>query len=73
MKDVQEALDDAVRKAHGMSKTRNPFEFLLALNVEVSAKEILGEPVIGPGLPAFVTDPTPYITAECISMPSKTH
>jgi hypothetical protein len=70
LKDIQEALDDAVRKAYNMSKLQNPLEFLLALNAEVSAKETAGEPVTGPGLPAFVKNRKPYITHECIRMPS---
>ena len=69
LKDVQEALDDAVRQAFGMSKRQNPLEFLLALNGEVAAKETSGQQVTAPGLPPSVIDRTPYITDECISMP----
>jgi len=70
LKDAQESLDNAVRHAYGMSRTQNPLEFLLALNEKVSAKEISGEPAIGPGLPAFVKNRKLYVTDECVSMPT---
>jgi hypothetical protein len=70
LKDAQEALDVAVRQAYGMSNRQNSLESLLTLNEEVSAKEISGAPVTGPGLPAFVRNPKVYVTDERIKMPT---
>jgi len=41
--------------------------FLLALNKTVAAQEAEGQSVTAPGLPPCVTDPAPFITADCIT------
>lgn len=66
LKDVHRNLDEAVRAAYGMPKTADPLAFLLTLNAQVTEAEENGHPVQGPGLPSFITDPTPYITTDCI-------
>lgn len=66
LKAAHEALDTAVREAYGMSKKTDPLEFLLKLNGQIAAAEKAGEPIEGPGLPSFVSDPKPFINAECI-------
>lgn len=66
--DIQEKLDDAVRLAYGMKKDDDILSFLLNLNLELAEKESKGEEIIGPGLPAFITDKEKYITKDCVSM-----
>jgi SAM-dependent methyltransferase len=80
IKDLHHALDQAVAEAYGFSDKAffkrqtdlylddpNPvLEFLLALNQEVAEKEAKGEPVLGPGLPAFVKQPNLYVTEDCV-------
>ena len=68
LKDAQEALDEAVRNAYTMPKSKNPLEFLLELNEEVVAAETAGKPVLGPGLPALVKDRQKYVSKDCLSM-----
>jgi hypothetical protein len=66
LKDAHADLDQAVRAAYGMTKAADPLAVLLELNAQVVAAEDNGDPVQGPGLPSFITDPTPYITKDCI-------
>ncbi|MBY6058600.1 class I SAM-dependent DNA methyltransferase [Leisingera daeponensis] len=66
LKAAHESLDTAVREAYGMSKKNDPLEFLLQLNSDLVAAENAGKPIEGPGLPSLITDPKPFITAECI-------
>ena len=69
LNDAQAALDKAVAAAYGMSPKADPLEFLLTLNQSCAEREARGEPIVGPGLPPFVTDPAPFITADCVTMP----
>jgi hypothetical protein len=66
LKDAHSNLDEAVRAAYGMSKTAEPLAVLLELNAQLAAAEANGDPVQGPGLPNFISDPAPYITTDCI-------
>jgi hypothetical protein len=66
LKDAQAVLDEAVRKAYGMSSREDPLVFLLALNALVAAAEENGDPVQGAGLPAFINDRDTYVTDDCI-------
>lgn len=68
LKTAHEALDVAVREAYGMGKKTDPLEFLLKLNAEVVAAEKDGNKIEGPGLPSSVTDPSPFITQDCIEV-----
>jgi len=69
LRDAQEKLDDAVRKAYGMNKRDDTLAFLLDLNLQVAGREAALEPVTGPGLPPCVKDPKDFITEDCIRMP----
>jgi hypothetical protein len=69
LKDAQATLDEAVRSAYNMPKAHDPLTFLFNLNQEVASKEQNGRPVIGPGLPPFITNTKDYITGDCIRMP----
>lgn len=62
-------LDAAVRDAYGMKASEDPLQFLLTLNLEVADRESQGLPVVAPGLPPCVTDASPFITADCVTMP----
>lgn len=66
LKTAHEALDAAVREAYGMTKKAEPLEYLLKLNADVAAAEKAGEEIEGPGLPSIVTDPSPFISKDCI-------
>jgi hypothetical protein len=66
LRSAQEALDDAVRDAYGMKGKDNPLGFLLALNQELAKREAAGEPVMAPGLPACVREPSEFITNDCV-------
>lgn len=66
LKTAHEALDMAVREAYGMGKKTDPLDFLLKLNAEVVAAEKAGQEITGPGLLSNITDPSPFITKDCI-------
>ena len=57
-------LDTAVRAAYGMPKTADPLAFLLALNLDLAAKEKAGEQITPPGLP--LKGGSGFITENCI-------
>jgi hypothetical protein len=69
-------LDTAVRAAYAMgSATRSsaasppdPLAFLLALNLELAAKEKAGEKITPPGFPAPDAERARFITEDCIRM-----
>ncbi len=67
MKDLQQSLNDAVREAYGMDATDDPLEFLLDLNLKLASAEKRGEQINPPGLPQFVSDPTQFVSADCIN------
>ena len=69
LKAAQDELDGAVRAAYGMKANANPLAFLLDLNLKLAEREASLQPVVGPGLPSVVTDPTPFITTDCVRMP----
>jgi len=66
LKDAQAELDNAVRKAYGMTSIADPLAFLLNLNAQVAAAEANGDPVQGAGLPSFINNRDEYITDVCI-------
>ena len=68
LRDAHDALDAAVREAYGMTAEDDILGFLLKLNKEVAIREAEGLPVVGPGLPPFVTDKTAYVTDDCVRM-----
>jgi SAM-dependent methyltransferase len=66
LRKAQDRLDAAVREAYGMKPTADPLQFILALNFEVGGRESNGLAVTAPGLPPIITDPTPYISDDCV-------
>lgn len=42
--------------------------FLLKLNLELADKEIHGEPIIPPGLPALAEKPEDFTSTDCVSI-----
>jgi len=62
-------LDAAVREAYGMKPQDDPLKFLLELNFEVADRETKSLPVIAPGLPPVVKNPSGFITDDCVRMP----
>jgi hypothetical protein len=69
LKDAHAALDKAVAEAYGMPPKGDPLTFLLDLNRLLAEHEANKSPIVGPGLPPIVKDPTPFITDDCIRMP----
>lgn len=68
LKDAHLALDEAVRSAYGMGKRDEVLSFLFELNKELAKKEIVGEKVVGPGLPFFIKDTGKFITKDFIKV-----
>jgi len=66
---IQDKLDAAVMAAYGMRKSADVIASLLALNIELAKKEGDKESIVGPGLPAFVTNSNEFITEDCLKMP----
>lgn len=69
MKDCLSKLDDAVRRAFGMTKTADPLAFLLELNATLVKREAAGEPVVGPGVPPGISKKVTRLTQDFISLP----
>ncbi len=69
LQQTQLNLDNAVRSVYGMSSNKDPLQFLLNLNLEVTEKEARGEPILTAGLPAIISDPHNFITNDCVKMP----
>jgi len=69
LRDMQDALDDAVRAAYGMKAKADPLAFLLALNHQLATAEKAGTPIVGPGLPPCVTEPSAFVTSDCVQPP----
>ena len=69
LKDAQEKLDSAVRKAYGMKKRDDTLAFLLDLTNKVATREGALKPVTAPGLPPCVKNAKDFITEDCIRMP----
>lgn len=67
--DAQNALDNAVRKAYGMTAKADSLKFLLDLNQALAVLESQGKPIVGPGLPkAFISDKR-LRSDDCLHMP----
>ncbi len=62
-------LDTAVRAAYAMPKTADPLAFLLALNLDLAAKESAGEKITPPGLALPEKVCAALITQDCIGVP----
>ena len=57
-----------MRAAYGMKADADPLAFLLALNLDLAAREARQEAIVGPGLPPIVTDPAALITTDCVQV-----
>ncbi len=68
LRDAHTRLDTAVRAAYGMSEDADPLAFLLALNLELAAKEKEGETITSPGLPLPGDERASFVTADCITI-----
>lgn len=68
LKDAQEKIDQAVRDAYGMSKRDDPLDFLFELNAEVASREDAMQPVVGPGLPPCVKEPSEFVSDDVLSV-----
>jgi len=66
LRDAHAWLDAAVLDAYGFNPKRDLLAQLLALNLEVAAREDKGEAVTGPGVPKSYGDPADLITEDCI-------
>ena len=68
LRDAHSALDAAVMDAYGFDAKQDLLAQILALNLEVAAKEAKGEAVQGPGVPGCIedADEAGLITDDCI-------
>lgn len=71
LKEAQAALDAAVRAAYGMGAKKEPLAFLFELNKACAMREEKDLPVVGPGLPAGVTQ-RGLITKDAVLAPKLT-
>jgi hypothetical protein len=69
LRDLQDALDGAVRSAYGIKPQADPLAFLLDLNHQLAGKEKAGTAIVGPGLPPCVQGPASFITEDCVQPP----
>ncbi len=69
LRDLHDALDQAVLAAYGFNPDRDLLEQLLALNFEVAAKIEAGETVTAPGIPPDYPNPGELISDGCIQPP----
>ena len=66
LREAHTRLDTAVRAAYAMPKAADPLALLLALNLELAAKENAGEKITPPGLPLPEAERASFITDDCI-------
>ncbi len=69
LRDAQRLLDAAVRRAYGMKNDEDTLAFLLKLNLQLAAEESNRKPVTPPGLPASISNPKEFISADCVTCP----
>ena len=69
LRDLHDALDQAVLAAYGFDPDRDILEQLLALNFDVAAKIESGETVTAPGIPPDYPDPAELVSDGCIQPP----
>ncbi|MDP5337775.1 MAG: N-6 DNA methylase [Nodularia sp. (in: cyanobacteria)] len=68
LRTAHEELDTAVREAYGIKRQDDLLQFLLELNFMVADREANNLPVIAPGLPPCITNPSEFITDDCVRM-----
>jgi len=66
LREAHARLDTAVSAAYGMPNDSDPLAFLLALNLELAAKEKSCEAITPPGLPLQSQEQTDFTTGDCI-------
>ena len=66
IKDLHAALDKAVMEAYGFDAKGDLLGQLLALNLEVAAKEAGDKRVTGPGIPKGIKDTEKLVTEDCV-------
>lgn len=66
LRTTQARLDTAVRAAYAMPKDAAPLAFLLALNLELAAKEKSGDSITPPGLPLLEEECAAFLTDDCL-------
>lgn len=66
IRDLHETLDRTVAEAYGFDQNADPLEQLLALNLEVAAREQRGQPVQAPGLPEWYPEKEKLISDDCV-------
>ena len=69
LRKAQVELDASVREAYGVKAKEDSLKFLLELNFVVAEREVQGLPVVAPGLPPVVKNPSEFITDDCVRMP----
>ncbi|MBW3600888.1 MAG: class I SAM-dependent DNA methyltransferase, partial [Planctomycetes bacterium] len=69
LKAAHRYLDHAVRRAYEMPADADVLEFLLDLNQQLAEREARGKNIAGPGLPPSVTNPTEFVSDDCVKMP----
>ncbi len=69
LRDLHDALDQAVLAAYGFDPAADILEQLLALNLEVAAKIEAGEEVTAPGIPPDYPEPAELVSDGCIQAP----
>ena len=76
LREAHTRLDTATRAAYGMAEEKrgaatDPLAFLLALNLDLAAKEKNDEKITPPGLPLSPEDRSAFVTCDCIAGPRK--
>jgi hypothetical protein len=66
IRDLHETLDQAVAEAYGFDKNADPLSQLLALNLDVAAREQRGQPVQAPGLPGWYPNKKSLVSDDCV-------
>jgi hypothetical protein len=69
LRDLHDALDEAVCASDGMKAKADVLAFLLDLNHQLAAAEKDGKAIVGPGLPPCVKEPADFITTDCVQPP----
>jgi hypothetical protein len=68
LRELQDDLDNAVRKAYGMRKRDNILEFLLELNGSIHELEQKEQAVTGPGVPSHIQNIEQLISGDCVEL-----
>jgi len=63
------ALDEAVRKAYGISQNSKPLVMLMELNESLAATELEKRQILGPGLPKTDGLKTKLVSSDCCLRP----